>query len=202
MSTNLSPYEFFRIYHSIDLHFTSKYDFFKYRGKTKPIPHSSFIRRPDYQRFVYYARRVDTQQACEDYCVSNFAYRDSNGSSFIYSDVDVSDSIYKKYVKTKDSLSQTFKEDLQYILQSNTIIKSIKSFDLLRLSIDKKVNIETVIILNRIYMKFLEEWKNETAIDPYLNSVVNRYIKFSPFVTVDLNRIIQIIIGELNGQHS
>jgi len=80
-------------------------------------------------------------------------------------------------------------------LSNNIILKTIRDGTLLQWVAQNKVQKETVIVLDAVFAKFLDGWKTKYANDPYLIKIVDRLIKYRPFVEFNRDKI-STIIGE------
>lgn len=190
----MNPYDFYRIQLPIHLHFTSTYDYFKYHGKTKFVSSEDFIRKREFPLFRGMANKVNTSQ-CKDFCVAQYA---SDRDSFIFNSVEQAWQTYVEWEKKQNLLSETVRNDLQLILSSNIILKTIRDGTLLQMAAQNKVQKETVIILDSVFARFLDSWKTKYANDPYLIKVVERLIKYRPFVTFNKEKIISVIGEEIS----
>ena len=187
----MRDYEFYVTMQPIQLHFISSYDYFKYNGKVKPIAYDQIIRKREYPLIQKFAAKVPFQQG-KDFFVAQYA---SDNDKFLFNGIDKAWTTYVEWEKKQNSLSEYVRTDLQFILSNNIILKTIRDGTLLQWVAQNKVQKETVIILDAVFAKFLDGWKTKYANDPYLIKIVDRLIKYRPFVEFNRDKI-STIIGE------
>lgn len=190
----MREYEFYSIFQPIRLHFTTSYDYVKYHGRTKIPSYSDLLRKKEYPLIRAFANKVAFSQG-KDFCVAQYA---SDRDSFLFQGVEQAWQTYVEWEKKQNLLSETVRNDLQLILSSNIILKTIRDGTLLQMAAQNKVQKETVIILDSVFARFLDGWKTKYANDPYLIKVVERLIKYRPFVSFNKERIISVIGEEIS----
>lgn len=185
MYTVLDVYQQFN---ALWLHFTKpEFDYFKYNGKT-PLSKLALELRPDKYTFYQLHRKYGTQ--CFDLFLANFAYDTPQWVTHFTNNPTVVDH-FQKYTKTKESCFYEYQKDLVY-LENYSQVNSIpfhhlfKSLNgqhplLLKLVLQHSINLETLLILNRI-LGFLPQWEKtiiENVLWPQLSF---RYYKYSGFL--------------------
>lgn len=192
----MEAFEAYQLYLSLKRHFTpgSNYDYFKYNGKTNATK-SSFDTRHDKYSFHKLSKRADPKY----FLISNFI---DHGYNIWIGDL-VTDSryddSYKKWLKRKESISYTFKEEFNQIahsLDDHLKVKDGQYPKLLELYIRKKISIETIIILNNI-LNFLPKW-NKNIVDVALwPDIYNTCVQYTPFIEYDPKKIKNILFETL-----
>lgn len=180
----MNEFDACQLYMALKLHFTSKYDYFKYNGKTKlTVP--QFNKRKDKYQFVRLARKY-TQEEFVEYCCANLI----RGKQWIG---DFSKDNWLEHKKVIQSLEYNYKNDLE------TLLTNDKKFDilfecgqgshpkLLKQYLGKKISLETMVILDKIlqYKKHWDKAISETYIWP---DISKRLDKYSPFLNIDVRK--------------
>lgn len=197
----LSGWEFFKIYHSLKLHFTSKsYDVLKYNGKTS-MSENSFNSRNDRHRFDSFAYKLIGKNKAGHFCIANLMYGSSN---FIYEPFDQGYDVYLEWKKVRESMTREFQKDVVYLNQlagSRACLdlfaetKSGKLPPILQVALAGKINPETVIILNKEHKEFFDSWTSMCNNDPYVSKTLLKWQKYAPFVSYDSDKIKTVLTG-------
>jgi len=182
----ITGYKFFSVYQSIKLHFTSSYDHFKYAGKSKSISREKFGLRNDYQKFVFWANKLNDENEAIRFCVFNFIKSDS----WFYDSFESAKSIQVE----KEGFYGAFKHNIS---KSVTLIKKIKEENvdinifeetksgnkppLLQLYLQHAVSMEFICILNHAN-NFVDSWLYKYSNDPFITQELDKIKKYSPFV--------------------
>ena len=192
----MNGFEVYKIYLAIKLHFTSKnqsYDFHKHNGRTTARL-ETFTKRRDRYYFHRLSKSYDNKSIV-NYFLSNFV---SNTNLWV-GDITgkAGDEHYKQWSKKIESLHYYYEKDIDYIIERMTT-KDIKFNDLF-LSIDgqhppiikmflaKKINFETLIILDDIlrFTKKLNKNIKEKVLWPKLFDRMKRY---KPFLSYNITK--------------
>lgn len=175
-------------YIGLKLHFTNeKYDILQYRGKAK-ISRSAFEKRKDKKFFEYLEKRCKDQKTLLQYLIANFAYQ-TQGNIW---DRSSADDAYREWVKRKEAITQTFRNDLSYIRDRmeqdkhtlDDIMKVSDALDhplLLSYYLGSFITIETLVILNQLF-GIMKEWDSLILLwhDTFL-----KIERLTPFVKFD-----------------
>lgn len=181
--TGLQAYQ---IYLSMRLHFTSpKFDITKTRVR-RPTPEA--FQRVKYRWTMEKMAKRYSQEEFISLLAANFAAGDKYGGMF---NVMEADDRYREWMKRNESLTYRYKEDLSYLAGKVIPVEGVNLPDALwtgdshplivREFLGHKIQIETLVILNRLY-KFTEV---VGTADPVLEEVVTLVRKYSPFVKAD-----------------
>lgn len=151
----MTPFESFQIYNGLKLHFTSKYDFIKWRGKTKVKPfHFDKMKDRKIYHLIYEKYKKDTKEFYISCLVS--------GEPIKWSGELLDDKfhdIHQDRLKRLDSLKKFFSDDVklinEYLVESGKNFKEILQSNgkvpiIIRLYYDKIISLETIIIINRL----------------------------------------------------
>lgn len=189
-------FEAYRLYVALRSHFNTKsYDYFKYEGRVRTAK-SSFLKRPDQFWFHKLAQRRDKFE----FLLSNFVYGSDNWIGSILQNVE-SERNLKDYIKTRDSLSYTFKNDLNRFgcsFDSSLEVKEGQHPLLLKLLLRKQITLETFTILEDL-CGFTKKWNrriHDTVVWPAACFKVNKY---KPFVQYDREKFRKIVVDTFSG---
>jgi hypothetical protein len=197
ISLRMDAFEAYKVYVALKNHFTSPtYDFFKYEGRTK-AGHRSFDKRPDKYFFHKLAKRKDVV----DYLVANFVYND-NVNTWIGNllNNNESDKCYSQLVKTRESLSYIFTNDLSRLeveFDSNFNVVDGQHPHLLKLYLRHEISIETMIILDDL-IGYMKKWNRRIEDDILWPTVYLKCKKFRPFFQYDRDKMKQIVLDKFS----
>jgi hypothetical protein len=181
-------------------HFTnSKYDFFKYGGKSRATM-TSFNRRKD-KYFFEKASRKYSDKEIVDFFVSNFVSADNPQNLWIGEIINSGERTYADWMRRQQSLTYLFKE------QSNELFSEIKLNDALSCSkghplilkkfLSGKISLETLVIYDKIFL-FGKKF-DKKLLDPVWETVSLKIKKYTPFLNIDVfqfKKILREIIDE------
>lgn len=193
----LSPFEAYCMFQALKLHFTSdSYDYFKYNGKVK-VTQEQFNAKRDKYYYHRLCRRYDADQIL-DFIVANMLANDSQWVGKLLDDD--ADDLYTNFVKTKQSLSYKFKNDMELIMSThdNPFKFEDNSYPaILNDYMRGDVAFDTLIILNDItncFAKFDAKLKGDFLWDKFYFKAR----KYRPFLTYDKEKIKTILKQQLN----
>lgn len=179
-------YEAFTLYHGLKLHFSGKYDFIKYNGKTN-VNKDQFMLRKDKYSFYKLSRKYKREELFGFY-ISNFLINTNIWVGDLMQDD--ADQEYKKWLKAQQSLSYIFDQNLNHLFDLVEMPEDmLKVVDgqyplLYNEYLQGKVNLETIIILNDI-MNFFPMWKKKVADDIVFPDFITKCEKYKPFLNYD-----------------
>jgi len=178
------PYDSYKLYNALRLHFETDYDALKYNYKSNVSP-KSFFKRKDKYFFAKVAKNYGND--LKGYYLANF----KQGVSYIGDMVnEVGDDNYNKYIKVKESIHRVFSVDINKITESEIEFdKCFTSYDgqlplVIQLMMQDDISLETVIILDSLLGFIPRESKkiSDTIIWP---DIKRRIEKYKPFVNFD-----------------
>jgi hypothetical protein len=179
-------YEAFCLYNALKLHFTTKYDFVKYSGKTS-VSKDSFMLRKDKFSFYKISRKYNREDMF-GFFVANLLEKPTLWAGELLSED--AESVYKVWLKTQQSLSYIFEQNLSYMLDEiESPEELLKVVDgqypiLYNMHLMNKVSLETVMILDDI-MNFMPMWSKKIEDDIIFPDFVKRCQKYKPFLNYD-----------------
>ena len=197
--TSTEPFENYKIYTAVKLHFEGNYDYFKYNGKTS-VSSNAFFKRRDKYFFAKLSRKYDREEL-KFFYASNFAH---NGTKWIGElGEESADITYKNYKKFISSFTYQFKT---YI---NSLTSEIEFADLFKIEdgqyplllhklMQREIPLEVFVILNR-YIGFILKF-DRMIVDPIMWPTISRTIKkYDPFVQIDDKKGKSILVDALKG---
>ena len=191
----MNGFEVYKIYLAIKLHFTSKnqsYDYHRHAGKTTARLVTFTIRRDRY--FFHKLSRTYSDTDIVNYFISNFV---SNTNLWIGDIIGrAGDENYKIWSRKIEALHYYYEQDIEYIL---SMITKKLSFDdiftskegqhppILKFVLSKKINFETLLILDDIlkFSKRLNKTISEKVLWPKL---YDRMIRYKPFLKYNMTK--------------
>ena len=189
------PFDCYRCYLSMKNHFTKdKYDFHKYRGKSRATV-QSFYKRKDRFWFEKLARNKSDEEVV-DFFVSNFITCTDPGKLWIGEMIKDGEGRYTEWKKRNQSLSYVFKEETESIFSDGNFdsmfaMDGTRHPQILKEYLRKNISIETLVILDRI-LEFRENFDSHLK-DPVWETVSMRMKKYSPFLNIDVQRYKKIL---------
>ena len=188
----MNGFEVYKIYLAVKLHFTSKarsYDFHRHLGKTTARLETFTKRRDRY--FFHKLSKSYNSNTIVDYFVSNFV---TNTNLWVGDIIGkTGDDNYKQWSKKIEALHYYYEQDIDYILEQNykfdDLFKSVNGQHppILKMFLSKKINFETVLILDEIlsFTKQLNKNINEKVLWPKL---YDRMIRYKSFLNYNLTK--------------
>ena len=196
----MSPFETYQTYLSMKSHFTnSKYDFFKYGGKSRATM-TSFNKRKDKYWFEKTSRKYSDREIV-DFLLSNFVAADNPQNLWIGEIINSGERTYADWMRRQQSLTYLFKE------QSSELFSEIKLDDALSCSkghppvlkkfLSGKISLETLVIYDKIFL--FGKTFDKQLLDPVWETVSLKIKKYNPFLNIDVfqfKKILREIIDE------
>ena len=191
----MNGFEVYKIYLAIKLHFTSKnqsYDYHKHHGRTTARMDTFTKRRDRY--FFHKLSRTYSDIDVTNYFISNFV---SNTNLWIGDIIGRSgEDNYKTWSKKVEALHYYYEQDIDYIL---SMITKKLSFDdlftsknkqhppILKYFLSKKINFETLIILDDI-LKFSKRLNKDISEKVLWPKLYDRMIRYKPFMSYNITK--------------
>jgi hypothetical protein len=185
----MNSFEAYKKYIAIKSHFSSNYDYFKYRGKMK-ITHETYLKRKDKFFFERLAKKYKDDEI-EEILFCNFVSKDD----FWIGQNDMFE-IYEEWKKRIRSISYNLREEINRI-NDYTIEKQIKFIhlfktgdnypELLTLYSQKHISIELMSICDDIF-NYMNYWNKQYNNDLILQHQTNKIVKYKPFIIQKIDR--------------
>lgn len=196
----LTPYHFFRLYQSCNLHFTSSFDILKYGAKNKASTTEMWDKRRDKTKFEMYAAKCENERIAFHFCIANFVH---NYGGWLYKETTEAQDIYNQWSAYHNSFKFNFEREYSSVkkvmddkgFKYNDLLVPTASGNhppLLQLLNHGKVTPEFVVTMHN-YKPFLSEWYDKYgAVDPYLQKQIFTLQKYAP--------LSKLVVKEIRGQ--
>ena len=196
----VTPFETYQTYLSMKSHFTnSKYDFFKYGGKSRATM-SSFNKRKDKYWFEKTSRKYSNEQVL-DFLLANFVNADTPQNLWIGEMINSGERTYAEWMKRKQSMTYIFKEQSEKLLSETEledVFKCSKGHPLLlRKYLGGEISLETLTILEKVF-SFVKDFDKKLS-DPVWETVSLKIKKYIPFININVfqyKKILRELINE------
>lgn len=201
-STDVNGFDVYRTYIALKLHFTKKsYDFFKFNGKTS-VTLTSFQSRRDRHIFEQIAKRYKKEYP--SFLLSNYTQIHKSWIGDLMSDE--SKNIYTEWLKRRQSLTQSFKDDVSVIvremerndLRFDDLFSASNSHPILaRMYMSGIITAETIILMDSV-LEFLSHWQRKMENDFVWKDHAFLLDRYRPFVPkLEGEKIKQIILDRI-----
>jgi hypothetical protein len=181
-------------------HFTnSKYDFFKYGGKSRATI-TSFNKRKDKYWFEKTSRKYSDKEVI-DFLLSNFVSADNPSNLWIGEIINSGERTYADWMRRQQSLTYLFKEQSEELFSQTKLEDAFNCTKghpiLLKKFLSGKLSLETFVIYEKIF-HFSKNF-DEKLVDPVWETVSLKVKKYNPFLNIDVfqfKRILRRIVDE------
>jgi hypothetical protein len=192
----MTGYEAYKLYVALKNHFNSDtYDYFRYGGKTRANV-QSFETRHDKYFFNKLAKHKDTER----FVLANIIEDNPNVWVGDLANEQQAENNYKTWLKRQESLSYVFTNDLDNLSPSyndNLVVEGSNHPLLLKLLIQKKVSLETLVVLNDL-CGFFRHWNRKIEEDVIWPMVYKKCKKYRPFLKFDKDKLKQIVVDKFS----
>ena len=185
--------EVYKMYLSLKLHFTSDtFDYFKY-GIAARASKQSFDVRKDKYFFVKLSRTFEKEELL-DFFVASMITNDKIYPSTL---IQEGSNNYKEYIKRKQSLTYTFKQDVSTLWDMSQKFDKLFIIDgvhppLLKAHLGGRISIETLAIFHKIF-NYVENFDKIIKEEIVWRPIRNRILKYEPFIFIDKGKYKNII---------
>lgn len=179
-------FDAYEMYTGLKWHFSGKFDYVKYNGKTK-VSKEQFMLRKDKFSFYKLSRKYKREELFGFY-VANFLKKPNVWVNELLTED--SDSEYTLWLRVQQSLSYIFDQNLKFLFeQVDSPDELLKVVDgqyplLYNFYLQDKVYLETVVILDDI-MNFIPMWSKKVSDDIIFPEFVIKCEKYKPFLNYD-----------------
>ena len=196
----VTPFETYQTYLSMKSHFTnSKYDFFKYGGKSRATI-TSFNKRKDKYWFEKTSRKYSDEQVL-DFLLANFVNADTPQNLWIGEIINSGERTYADWMRRKQSLTYLFREQLNELLLENKLDEVFNCSKghppLLKRYLGGEISLETLTILEKVF-SFVKNFDKKLD-DPVWESVSLKLKKYIPFININVfqyKKILRELVDE------
>ena len=151
MSTD--PFESYRLYNALKLHFESGYDAVKYNFKSNVTP-KSFFNRKDKYFFAKLAKKHNGN--LKDYYVANF----KAGKSYIGDMMDEEgEQTYRDHKRIQESIHRVFSVDINRIREEDVVFNTLFEAKegqhplIIKLWLQEEISLETVVTVSYTHLR-------------------------------------------------
>lgn len=183
------PFESYKLYNALKLHFEGSYDAVKYNYKTN-VTSKSFLNRKDKYFFAKLAKKYNG--SLKEFYVSQFINEQKYVGDMMDSEAE---SYYATYKKIKESIHRVFSIDINKIIDINIGVKFDNLFEsvdgqqpmIVQMWMQEDISLETVVILNSLlgFIQREDSKISDTIIWPDNKRKIEKY---TPFVNFDKNK--------------
>ena len=190
----IDPFESYKLYNALKLHFETDYDAVKYNFKSN-VSSQSFFKRRDKYFFAKIAKQYEKD--LKGYYIANFKH----GISYVGEMVnEVGEKNYIEHKKTLESLTRVFQNDINKLSEQKMEFDDLfQSQDgqhplIVQLWMQEEITLETVVILNSLIGFIPRESKkiSDTLIWPDIKRKIEKY---TPFVNFNSTKCKLIILN-------
>ena len=183
------PYESYKLYNALKLHFETGYDAVKYNFKSNVTP-QSFFKRKDKYFFAKLAKKYNGN--LKEFYISQFINEQSYVGDMMDSEAE---SYYSSYKKIKESIHRMFSIDINKIIDLNIGVKFDSLFEsvdgqqpqIVQMWMQEDITLETVVILNSI-LGFIQQEDSKISDTIIWPDNKRKIEKYTPFVSFDINK--------------
>ena len=189
------PFDCYKTYIAMKSHFTKdSYDYQRYGNRLPRLKVTSFYKRKD--RFFFEKMSRDfPDKEIEEFFIANFISGTDPASIYMADIIKNGRQTYKEWQKRNQSLSYTFKEDIENIFEKK---KVDDVFDcrkghppILKSYLGKKTTLETMAICDIIF-GYGKDFDKRLK-DPVWETVSRKIKKYTPFLNINVSRYKKIL---------
>lgn len=186
------PFDSYKLYNALKLHFETNYDAVKYNFKSNVTP-QSFFKRKDKYFFAKLAKKYNGE--LKDFYISQFINTEKYIGDMMDKDAEEN---YAKYKKIKESVHRVFSVDINILNEQEKQFDSLFKSEngqvplIVKLWMQEEISLETVVILNSIFGFINRESVNisDTIIWPEIKRLIEKY---TPFVNYNRDKCMKLL---------
>ena len=191
----MDPFESYKLYNALKLHFETGYDAVKYNFKSNVTP-QSFFKRKDKYFFAKLAKKYNGN--LKDFYVSQFINEQSYVGDMMDSEAE---RYYSTYKKIKESIHRVFSIDINNMSDLNAdfdkffLSENGQQPYIVQLWMQEEISLETVVILNSIFgfIQIEDSKVSDTIVWPDNKRMIDKY---TPFVNFDKDKCKTMLISK------
>lgn len=186
----MTPFEAYKTYSALKLHFTTDYNYFQYNGSVR-LKQESFEKRNDKVFFAKVAKHTDPLNFLmvnildnPKVWIRNIAYDQS------------AETKYSSWLKRKQSLAYSFREELKKLdsnFDSNIMVPKNGHPSIVVKYLGGEISLETLCVIASV-TGCVKYWDKAMAGDPVWDDVTRKIKKYTPFLGLDAARFKKIIL--------
>ena len=186
------PFDSYKLYNALKLHFETNYDAVKYNFKSNVTP-QSFFKRKDKYFFAKLAKKYNGE--LKDFYISQFINTEKYIGDMMDKDAEEN---YAKYKKIKESIHRVFSVDINILDEQEKQFDSLFKSEngqvplIVKLWMQEEISLETVVILNSMFGFIGRESVNisDTIIWPEIKRLIEKY---TPFVNYNRDKCMKLL---------
>jgi len=180
----MNPRESYQLYTALKLHFSTNYDYVKYRGKLKRV--ADFTKVNDKFVFARLAKHNDPQGLI----ISNLTHDPRMWARNLF-EVHAQKN-YRRWQRYREAIEYYFNEELNLLKRDSFKVSDGQHPDALRKYIKGDVSIDTLAIIDQ-FNDFVSHWNEPLEYDPIWSHVGAIIKKYQPFLQYDRSKIKEIL---------
>lgn len=190
----MSPYDVYTTYLAMKKHFTdTKYDFFKYNGKTRSSV-SAFNKRRDKYFFERMSRKLSDDEI-KLYFIANFIATENPSAVWVGEIMQSGERNYNNLTKKYQSITYTFQQECSDLFDEMTLPQAFDASKghppVMKKYMAGELSIETLTILDIIF-GFCAKIDKKLK-DPVWETVSFKIKKYRPFINIDTGKCKKIL---------
>lgn len=190
----MHPERSVEVWKPLYLHFTSNYNVFKHNARVKITPEEYELKS---KQLVKFSKVFNKDLDGSFFLIANYI----EGNFSVPFDITKDDlDTFITWKGRRESISYLFQSEFRFI-QNNFSNKDFSTkypqdSNLFKTYLSGKVSHETLVLLDKYHIPFLDEWNNKDTINLFKDKIF-RLIKYIPFVKHDQEKIQTIIKQEV-----
>jgi len=189
----------YRTYLAFKQHFSNpNFDFFQYDGKVK-AKEETYQQRSDFYFFETLARKL-TDQEVKEYMLASFISAEDPSKVWIGDIKRSGRHCWLDWQKQQSGMRYAVEQDLNAVVEYmetkghtfNNLFKTLGGHPpLLKLFINKRINLDTLIILDMV-LGYMVQWDKELR-DPLWEQLSFKIKKYKPFLSINTTKYKEIV---------
>lgn len=185
----MQPYDVYTTYLAMKKHFTdSKYDFFRYNGKTRSSV-SAFNKRKDKYFFERMSRKLSDDEI-KLYFIANFVASTDPSSVWVGEIMQSGERHYRELSKKYQSITYTFSQECAELFDEFPLPDAFDTRrghpPIVKKFLAGELSVETLTILDIIF-GFCAKLDKKLS-DPVWETVSFKVKKYRPFINIDISK--------------
>jgi len=186
------PFESYKLYNALKLHFETNYDAVKYNFKSNVSP-QSFFKRKDKFFFAKLAKTYESE--LKEFYVANF----KNDVKYVGDMLNEGgERYYREHKKVMESLTYRFQNDINKLNDMDVSFDSLLEAEdnshplIVKLWLQEEILLETIVILDSI-LGFVERENKKIADTIIWPDIYRKIMKYKPFVKFDRDKCLHLL---------
>ena len=196
-------FDVYRTYLAMKLHFSNdKFDFFQYEGKVN-AKEETYQQRNDFYFFETLARKHSAQEI-KEFMLASFVAAENPAKVWIGDIKSAGKDRWVVWAKLHQSLAYIVEQDFDTVVEHmestgdsfNNLFETVGGHPpLLKLYVKRRINLETLIILDMV-LGFVVHWDKEMG-DPLWELLSFKIKKYKPFLSIPSKKYKAMMLDKL-----